>query len=731
MKKRGVTRREFIKVTACATAAVGMSSMLPWRFGVRDAYAFSQSPTTIPLFGTTLRGIGTIGVAAPDKDLLGNLIPAPVTGVTHYNIFIDQFTDQIVPTSSGLGLTTLRGFNPAILLAGQPTRHLGGIIVGQKGVPIQLTFWNNLPGGTHIIPNDTTIPGANQGNNRTAVHFHGGLVPWISDGGPFDWWDPAGTHGLSFLNNQVLNPTALPGSAEYYYPLNQSARFGWYHDHTFGITRINAYAGIASVLLIRDPFELNLINWGLPNYIEAGGNEIPLIFQDKVFVGPNTAALDPTWAAVSSATTPGSLWYAHLYEKNRWKLGGAGKLAPPNPSCIPEFFGDTMLVNGTTFPTAAVEPRRYRLRLLNACNARFLNLQFYVADTSANGITLNAATGIPTNAAAGCDPNTPGTPSVLQIGTEGGFLPYPVKVPTNLAFNPVTLTGSLIVAPAERPDILIDFSIYAGKSIILYNDAPAPFPVGDPRNDYFPAWNPKGNPTNALTPAGYGPNSRVLMRFDVGTTVTAPADLTLSINTTTNLQAGNDPFIVPYGVSTPPPGIPVRSLTLNETFDAYGRLIQMLGTNVPPVKNGGGGGFGRAYTDPATEMPLAGSTEVWEIYNLTADVHPMHFHLVNVQVINRQAVKNFNGTATFGGGVLPPAPNETGWKETVPMYPGTVTRIIMKFDLTGAAITKTPAMGGGTVTVPSSPRTGGAEYLWHCHILEHEEHDMMRPMVVI
>jgi len=706
-------RRQFIQ------AGAGAAAFLAAR---RAAFAFYQSPATIPLFGTSLRGIGTIGVAAPD------LSPAPVTGVTHYTINIDQFQDAGV--CPALGPTTLRGFNPTRLLAGQNNRHLGGILVGQKGVPIQLTFRNNLPGGLHIIPNDLSILGANQGNNRTAIHFHGGLVPWISDGGPFDWWDPAGNHGLSFLNNQVLNPGAALNEAEYYYPLKQSARFGWYHDHAYGITRINAYAGIASGLIIRDAFELNLVNQGLPNYIEANGNEIPLVFQDKIFVGPNPALLDPTWGAVSSATTTGSLWYAHIYERNRWRLsgnaggGGVKNAGPLDPSCIPEFFGDTMLVNGTTFPKVTVEARRYRLRLLNACNARFLNLQLYVADASPNGITLNAATGIPTNAAAGCDPNTPGTPSVLQIGTEGGFLPFPVKVPTNLAFNPVTLTGSLVVAPAERPDILIDFKNYLGKSIILYNDAPAPFPVGDPRNDYFPLWNAKGNPVNGLTPAGFGPNSRILMRFDV--VAATSVDVPLAITTATNLQAGNDPLLVPLGVTVPPPGVAVRPLTLNENFDAYGRLQQLLGTNVPLASPSAG--FGRGYIDPATETPLAGSTEVWEIYNLTADVHPMHFHLVNVQVINRQAFQNYNGTPTFKALPTPPAPNETGWKETVPMYPGTVTRIVMKFDLTGAAIV---TAGGATIATPSSPHTGGAEYVWHCHILEHEEHDMMRPLVVI
>ena len=91
------------------------------------------------------------------------------------------------------------------------------------------------------------------------------------------------------------------------------------------------------------------------------------------------------------------------------------------------------------------------------------------------------------------------------------------------------------MASAERPDIIIDFSRHRNQSIILYNDAPAPFPVGVPVNDYFPLFNVKGNPVNALTPAGFGPNSRVLMRFDVGSTVSAPGDITLNINTTTNL----------------------------------------------------------------------------------------------------------------------------------------------------------------------------------------------------
>src|SRR5512143_1714953 len=268
-------RREFVQVTGMATAGLLIG-------GRGRAYAFNQSPY-IPLFGTTLRGVGPGGipVALPTPGAV-----APVTGVTRYNINIVQFQDQIVPLSSGLGPTTLWGYVPTYGLGdlrpdgSMIPRHLGGVMIGQKGVPIQINFRNLLSGpaqGQHILPVDTTLPGANQAPNRTAVHLHGGFVPWISDGGPFDWFNSAGLHGTSFLNNQVLNPKAAPNSAEYYYPLNQSARFLWYHDHAVGITRLNAYAGIASGLLLRDTFEGNLRNLGLPDFIEAGGNELPLV----------------------------------------------------------------------------------------------------------------------------------------------------------------------------------------------------------------------------------------------------------------------------------------------------------------------------------------------------------------------------------------------------------------------------------------------------------------------
>jgi len=148
--------------------------------------------------------------------------------------------------------------------------------------------------------------------------------------------------------------------------------------------------------------------------------------------------------------------------------------------------------------------------------------------------------------------------------------------------------------------------------------------------------------------------------------------------------------------------------------DEFGRLIQRLGTTERLYNET----FARNYEDAPTETPSAGAIEVWRVFNTTGDTHPIHFHLVNVQIISRQAFRA--GRPRFLGPPRPPDANELGWKETVRMNPGECTTVIMKFDLPSAPF-----------AIPASPRTGGHEYVWHCHILEHEEHDMMRPLVVI
>jgi spore coat protein A len=699
MKK--VSRREFLKFSAMAGAA----AVLPLKFALREAWAqYGVNSPPLQKFLDPIRGIGGAGIPVMARDNAGAPVnfnsPYGSWSALHYTIDIGRFTDQL--HSQLPNPTKLWGFGQ-----GGTFKHLGGIVVAPKDTPIQITFRNKLtvdgtPAGAplnHIIPVDTTIPGANQNQNRTAVHLHGGLVPWISDGGPFDWWTPNGLHGMSFLNNTVLNPGAADNEAEYYYPNNQSARFLWYHDHAYGITRINAYAGIASAYVLDDPAaEAALFPTASGSDLLQASNAIYLIFQDKIFLPAAIPANYPITSAV-----PGDLFYAYIYDTLLFGPQGIPSFPPPAvpitplpvPSVVPEFFGDTILVNGTAYPVLTVEARPYRFRMLNACNSRFLNPK----------LVATAGLGFPNNAEPA--PNVAG-PSFIQIGTEGGYMQGAVPVNGKKQLR-------LLVAPAERADVLVNFTGLAGQEFILYNDAPGPFPGGAKIFDYYPM-----NPKTPTSIPGFGPNTRTLLKIRVvAPTITVTMPTVNALNAA--LPALIDPPLVNQvpGVPTPVPvGVITRQLTLNEGFDEYGRLAQFLGTHVATNP----GFFGRRYMDAATEVVPAGSVEVWEIANLTADAHPIHFHLVNVQVLSRQrfSVRTYSGIPNFLGGPVAPDANELGWKETVRMNPGEVTRVIMKFDL--------PVV---PFTVPVSPRTGGNEYVWHCHILEHEEHDMMRPLVVV
>jgi len=378
-------------------------------------------------------------------------------------------------------------------------------------------------------------------------------------------------------------------------------------------------------------------------------------------------------------------------------------------------------------------------------------------------------------------------PTIYQIGNEGGFLP---AVAVHHNSTPITLdmstdpTGqtaipdgpfNLMLAPAERADVIIDFGeASVGDSFILYNDAPAPFPGGDSRNDYFTGNQDQTSIGGApSTVSGMGPNTRTLMRFNVvaaengGDTMTTQAWLGVMNNLLllnfmggiiNGVPAQQDPplytTLPPFGAFAPFSGTPDRILTLNEDFDEFGRLIQTLGTSAISGNNNQGiPTFGRGYegglppgsmeppvggpsvSSGITETPTAGATEVWLIFNTTADTHPMHFHLVNLQVIQRQPYntaglpstgspgQSVDLTTLLTGSPMPPDANEAGWKEVVRMNPGEATWIIAQWKLP----TLPAAIGAGN---PTSPRTGGHEYVWHCHILEHEEHDMMRAITV-
>jgi spore coat protein A len=729
-----ISRRHFLQSTAMAgTGALVLRGR---------AWPFAQSPTNLQKFVTSLPGLGPSGA-----NEIGQYIPLATKqtikfagqSTDTYNLAVAQFSEQMHPDLPGktnfFGYTDLHTFDQ---------KYLAGIIVATQGTPVLLSVTNFLP-NRHILPVDPTLMAGPNGLmvgdlpvNRIVTHLHGGRTPWFSDGTPFQWYTPWGNHGSSFMN--VPGLPSIPGTGTYYYPNQQSARLVWYHDHAIGITRLNAYAGIASGFIITDDFEAGLVSSGLlPDLVG-----IPLIIQDKSFVATNILRQDPTW----QWGRPGDLWYPHVYEPNifsggvpnpkgRWDWGPTytppahGTSPLPKPACsVPEAFFDTVLINGGVYPKASVPPKRVRFRLLNGSQARFYHVNLYPEDLSNPG---EARVG------------TPG-PIMYQVGTEGGFMPA-VAIHNNTTpcpLDPEDPSGNtalpdgpfnLLLAPAERADLVIDFNgVPAGSTFILYNDAPAPFPEGDSRNNYF-----TGDPDQTAiggapsTRAGYGPNTRTLFKITVtaGSGDSVPTSTWLAnMNTQlkSNFLTGNQPGLLfnngdPSEPAFPFNGVANRTLTLNEDFDDYGRLIQTIGTFASEsLNNQGLPTWGLGYLASTTENPSAGSIEVWQIMNLTGDTHPMHFHLVNVQLIQRQPFTGNPNSWSYSGPPMPPAADEIGWKETVRVNPGEIATVIMQFNLPNLPTT---AMRNAV-----SPRTGGHEYVWHCHILEHEEHDMMRPLVV-
>ncbi len=509
-------------------------------------------------------------------------------------------------------------------------RYLGPVIVAKRDRPVRVKFYNLLPTGAKgdlFIPVDETVMGAGEGptdlagqpgvrekytQNRATVHLHGGLNPWISDGTPHQWTAPAGEvttykKGASTFDVPDM-PASGDGSLTFYYTNQQSARLMFYHDHAYGITRLNVYVGEVAGYLITDMVDQDLINGTNDTGVNPDGLHIlpgvgiPLIIQDKTFVDANTiAGQDPTWMwgtnpKVYSIGAPvtGDLWVPSVYmpAQNPWDPTGASAMGRwfygpyfwpptyptitpstypnpyypnpanpfeppvipnmPKPSMGMEAFNDTPMVNGVAYPYMDVDPTVYRFRILNGANDRFFNLQFYTADpdvvtsdnrtnTEVKMVPAMATPGYPptwsTDGRVGGvpDPFTSG-PSWIQIGNEGGFLPEPVVIPPQplnwnmnpLAFNVGNVTDhSLLLGPAERADVLVDFSQFAGQTLIMYNDAAAAFPAIDPRYDYYTG-NPDqtsegGTPT---TQPGFGPNTRAIMQVRVGsgTATSAPLD---------------------------------------------------------------------------------------------------------------------------------------------------------------------------------------------------------------
>ncbi len=850
----------------------------------------------------------TPGTGTCHENALGQYIPVAQADTTkfpgsdYYEIGLKDYrakmhSDLPNPTD-GLGTgTKLRGYYQKNGLD-HGSQYLGPLILAKRydptkpagaagnGKPVRIKFFNEVgvgAAGNLFIPVDTTYMGAGMGpdgpgagmysQNRAVIHLHGGYTPWISDGTPHQWVTPVGdsqhyAKGMSFQNVPDMvngsgttcaatNPadcftsTATDGIATLFYTNQQSNRLMFYHDHTYGMTRLNVYAGEAAGYLLVDQQEETLINSGkLPNVCSNSDPTavceyrygIPLIIQDKTFVPQDVAVQDAKWTDAAWGQY-GDLWFPHVYETNQWPtnpdLSGANNfgrwdygpwfwpvfpvaipgLPTMNVSGVPEGFMDTMVVNGTAYPYLEVEPKAYRFRILNASNDRNINLQLYQADLTGfippapnaypteikmvdaiprpncSGTVTTNCVCTPPFTPVGCFPSTWPTdgriggvpdpagagPEMVQIGSEGGLIPAPVALPNqpvNYDYNRRSivvlnvLEKTLFMGPAERADVIIDFSQFANKTVILYNDGPAPVPAFDPRFDYY-----TGDPDNTWmggapsTAPGYGPNTRTVMQFRVAATTTAPAFTVDSAALTAAYVATQDAPLVPQTTypapwtaasdtyariqdtsltytpvgSTVPTTVTMKSKAIQELFEPnYGRMNATLGTELPFTNALIQTTIPLGYIDPATETVPAGKTQIWKITHNGVDTHSIHFHLVNVQVINRVG---------WDGAIRPPDGNELGWKETIrmhplediivaarakaPILPFVVPNSIRPLDVTcpvdstTCGFTNVDPYTNTPITVANKMTNFGWEYVWHCHLLGHEENDMMRPLVFL
>lgn len=800
---------------ALGTLAVLFCSIIPAQAGPGGGTYYANSPAG-GATGTALRKFvdGLPGLGADNANNLGQYIPVAVPdktsypGSDYYEIGLTEYTERMHSDLPATG-TLLRGYyqintsDPAV----SAPHYLGPLIVAERNRPVRVKFVNQLPPNSNLfLPVDTTIMGAglgpkgvvggNYSENRATLHLHGGYTPWISDGTPHQWITPAGetTPYLKGVSVKNVPDMAAPGSGAqtFYYPNQQSGRLMFYHDHAYGLTRLNVYAGEAAGYLLQDPVEQGLIDSKI-----IPPNQVPLIIQDKTFVPANIAVQDALWDTTNWGQ-PGDLWLPHVYEPNQTDptLGGIGMnpkgrwdygpwLWPPavatystlpQPSIAPEAFMDTPVINGTAYPYLNVEPRRYRFRVLNAANDRTFNLQLYYA-SDAKGNVCNPAIPPVAPPLGACkevamvipapdgrpggipDPDKAGPP-FIQIGNEGGLLPAPAVLnnpPLPISYDLDRRSATfgnvnqynLLLGTAERADIIIDFSkVPVGSKLILYNDSPSPSPMFDPRYDYY-----TGNPDQTAiggapsTKPGYGPNTRTIMQFRV-VARTGSAD---PYNFTTNLAALKTALPNAFAASQPPPlvplcdpevpntcgnitlkagsrfgGFPVLFKSISEDFDvAYGRMNARLGTGQFSLNTQGVQTFGKDYIQKPTEVIPEGRTQIWMVAHNGIDTHTIHFHLVNVQVINR---------IDAAGIVKPPDPNELGWKETVRMNPLENVVLAIKPTTPTVPFNLPASIRALDVTMPASKMNPlynlGFEYVWHCHLLGHEENDMMRPLLV-
>jgi FtsP/CotA-like multicopper oxidase with cupredoxin domain len=643
------------------------------------------APLEIPKYTTPL-------LVPPAMPRAGKITDRHGKNVDFYDLAVRQFEQQILP--AGLPKTTVWGYGPRAARGGPIIFNAPSLTIETKHrTPVRIRWSNELrvdpndPGSSflpHLLPVDPTLHWANPPGGTAArdtrpsfaatpppysgpvpivTHVHGsegvgdesdgyaeawylpraGNIPdgYATEGTWYDFFrSKAGSKGFSAPGASDWEP----GTAVFQYPNTQRASTIWYHDHALGMTRLNVYAGPAGFFIVRGgpgdavTDERTGTRAILPGPAPALGDtaglayrEIPIAIQDRSFYADGSLFYPDTRAFFDEIEGP--------------YVGDPSNPTDISPIWNPEFFGNTMMVNGATWPFLTVEQARYRFRFLNGCDSRFLILDFN---------------------------HIPGV-EVWMIGNEGGFLAAPVNLMADTG-------GRLLMALAERADLIVDFAHVPVGSHQLSNVGPDdPFPGGEPDEDF-----------DIANPATTGQ----IMEFRV-----VPA-------------TGRDPSTPARFLGLPPiahlgPGTP-RPLALVEEMSMHfedAPAAAMLGTIVGDPATGARW-TPAMWSDEVTENPAVGSTEVWEFYNTTADAHPMHIHETFFEVVDRQPIEIDEEARLVrvapGSLARPPEPWESGWKDTVTSYPGEVTRVKLRFGQAG-------------------------QYVWHCHIVSHEDNEMMRP----
>jgi len=608
----------------------------------------------------------------------------------------------------------------------------GPTVEATKGTALTFNYINNLRDevngvkgtGTyltkHLLQLDYTLDGTDAGEPecRITTHLHGGDVPYTSDGHPDAWatndpaiqakWVKAADPSIGFPGRGATNQ--LP---PYTYPNNQESATIWFHDHSMGITRLNAYAGVAAFYLVKDPVAEGagvLANLPKGRYanpvaptLQSDEFDLPVVLQDKTFT-EDGALVFPTFVNLG------------VYTYNALHDSSGNALA----SIRPEMFGNVVVVNGKAWPYKSVKTQVYRFRFVNGSDSRMYNLWFQDADTG-EIITPDAAhEAAPTL-----------TWPVVQIAAEQGYADAAIDVATG------PCNDGLLLPNGSRADILVDFGhpVFKGRNIVLRNDCPAPFSgeFGQAATDF-----------TTLDPKFTGR----IMLFKVANTIGTPSPLLAASGPATSVRTS----LVPYGAYphlTPTRAAGPRLVDMQERKDPVNAFLDpttgLVTFRTILVLNN------KMFRAPITEKPELNSVEEWVFINSTPDVHPMHIHLTKFEVIEKGYIDNltypdaYTPADSFG---LPTVatedafiPNAEPGDPADSAKPGSLYRVatneariwkdtVMVPPAASPLESGSPVIRPGYVRVRAKFNALGA-YMWHCHILSHEENEMMRSFLVV